>query len=233
MEYIYDLHVHCSEKSRCARTNARDMVRAYVELGDYAGFVLTNHFPDHPNEGVSWEEHIRSYWDVYLEAKDEGDKHGFQVFFGLEHSYARAQEILFYGIDWEFLEANPDLRSIPIEEAVKRVRDYGGFTSHAHPFRKRSYVPDNVIHIDMTLLDGIEIYNAGDREVDDEVAVKRCAELGLIPTAGSDRHGAHEFQTCPRGGVKFNRRLQDSADLVRALKNREGEIWHVGERVYF
>lgn len=233
MGYIYDLHVHSSECSGCSKTPVREMVRAYVEQGIYSGFVLTNHFPGRPAEGVVWEDHVRKYWDAYLEAKDEADKLGFQVFFGLEHSYACAQEILLYGIDWEFIESNPDLKELPPEEVTKRVQAYGGFVSHAHPYRKRSYVPDNVIHMDMTLLDGIEIYNAGDREVDDEVAVKRCAELGLIPTAGSDRHNIHEFEKCPFGGVEFDRKIEDNADLVRALKNREGRIWHKGERVFF
>jgi len=233
MEYIYDLHVHSSECSGCAASTAREMVRAYKEQGIYSGIVLTNHFPGRPKEGVTWEEHVRSYWNAYLEAKDEGDKLGIQVFFGLEISYGYAQEILVYGIDWDFLEQNMNLKDLSPEEITKKVQAYGGFVSHAHPFRKRSYVPDVVVHMDFTVLDGMETYNAGDREVDDAVAVEKCAELGLIPTAGSDRHGTHEFVKNPFGGIKFKHKMKNYADLISALKNREGEVWHMRDYIYF
>ncbi|MBR4950561.1 MAG: PHP domain-containing protein [Clostridia bacterium] len=232
MEYIYDLHVHSSECSGCACTGARDMVRAYIDQGIYTGIVFTNHFGA-PPVGKSWEDHVTHYWNNYLEAKEEGEKADFQVFFGFELGYGYAQEIIVYGIDKAFLLANPDLCAIPPEEVAKRVQAYGGFVSHAHPYRKRAYVPEVVVHMDFTVLDGMEIYNAGNREVDDAAAVKKCTELGLIPTAGSDRHGAHEFIKKPFGGIKLNRRVTDYKDLISALKNREHSIWHKGDYIFF
>ncbi len=232
MEYIYDLHVHSSECSGCAVTTAREMVRTYIEQGIYSGIVFTNHFGA-PPKGVSWEDHVMHYWNNYLEGKDEGEKADFQVFFGFELGYGYAQEIIVYGVDKDFLLANPDLCNIPPEEVTRRVQAYGGFVSHAHPYRKRSYVPDVVVHMDFTVLDGMEVYNAGNREVDDIAAEKKCAELGLIPTAGSDRHGAHEFIKNPFGGVKLNRRVADYADLLSTLRNRKFEIWHMRDYIYF
>ena len=232
MEYIYDLHVHSSECSGCSSTTARDMVRAYIDQGIYTGLVFTNHFAA-PAEGVSWEAHVNRYWNNYLDGKEEGEKDGFQVFFGFELGYGYAQEIIVYGVDKDFLLANPDLCKIPPEEVAKRVQAYGGFVSHAHPFRKRAYVPEVVVHMDFTVLDGMEIYNAGNREVDDAAAVKKCIDLGLIPTAGSDRHHLKEFEKNPFGGIKLNRKVTDYKDLISALKNREHSIWHKGEYVYF
>lgn len=232
MSYIYDLHVHSSECSRCASATAREMVRAYKEQGIFSGFVLTNHF-GWMSKDIPWEERVFAYWNAYLEAKDEGEKIGFQVFFGVEQGYGYAQEILLYGIDLDFLLANPDLCDIPPEEVTKRVQQYGGFVSHAHPFRKRSYVPDVVVHMDMTVLDGIETYNGGDREIDDDAAVEHCAKLGLIPTAGSDRHHIKEFEKNPFGGVVFEQEIKTNEELVSALKSKKGEIWHMGERAHF
>ena len=43
MEYLYDLHVHSSECSKCAHSTLVEMVKAYKEAG-FAGFAITNHF---------------------------------------------------------------------------------------------------------------------------------------------------------------------------------------------
>ncbi len=232
MSFIYDLHVHSSECSGCSKTPVREMVRLYKEQGIYDGFVLTNHF-GYKTKEQGWEEYIMPFWNAYLEGRDEGEKCGFKVFFGLEQGYGYAQEILLYGIDLDFLLANPDLCDIPPEEVTKRVQSYGGFVSHAHPYRKRSYVPEVVIHMDMTVLDGIETYNAGNREVDDAEAVSKCAELGKIPTAGSDRHNLHEFEKNPFGGIEFDFEINSNSELVAALKSGKGRIFQMKERVYF
>ena len=232
MSYLYDLHVHSGECSGCSSATAREMVRAYKEQGKFSGFVLTNHFRKNPDH-VTWEEHIRYYWEPYLEAKEEGEKLGFTVLFGLEQGYGYAQEIILYGIDADFLRANEDIFDITPEEVTKRVVDYGGFVSHAHPYRKRSYVPDVVVHMDMTVLQGIETYNAGNSEIADEKAEEKCKELGLIPTAGSDRHHISEFEVNPFGGVEFDFEIKTNEELVAALKGGSGRVVHWGERVRF
>lgn len=232
MSYIYDLHVHSSECSGCSSATAREMVRAYKEQGKFSGFVLTNHFR-RSSEHADWEEHIQYYWKPYLEAKDEGEKLGFTVLFGLEQGYGYAQEVILYGIDIDFLRANEDIFDITPEELTKRVSDYGGFVSHAHPYRKRSYVPDVVVHMDMTVLQGIETYNAGNSELADQKAEEKCKELGLIPTAGSDRHHLKEFETNPFGGLEFDFEIKTNEELVAALKGGKGKIVHWGERVHF
>lgn len=232
MGYLYDLHVHSKECSGCAVTGIREMVQTYKKMGIYDGIVLTNHFGWQPKD-LSWEEYVMPYWNAYLEGKDEGEKCGLKVFFGLEQGYGYAQEILLYGIDIDFLLANPDLCSITPEEVTKRVQSYGGFVAHAHPYRKRSYVPDVVVHMDMTVLDGIETYNAGNREVDDAKAVEKCAELGKIAVAGSDRHGVHEFEKNPFGGVEFDFEIKSNQELVSALKSGKGKIFQMRERVHF
>lgn len=41
--YLYETHCHSSDCSRCGRSTARELVRAYHAAG-YAGMVLTDHF---------------------------------------------------------------------------------------------------------------------------------------------------------------------------------------------
>ncbi len=232
MSFIYDLHVHSSECSGCSSATAREMVRAYKEQGIFSGFVLTNHFRK-GDENESWEELISGYWNAYLEAKDEGEKLGFTVLFGLEKGYGYAQEILLYGIDIDFLRANEDLFDITPEEVTKRVVDYGGFVSHAHPFRKRAYVPDFIVYMDMTVLQGIETYNGGNSQAADDAAEVKCKELGLLPTAGSDRHHIREFEKNPFGGMEFDFEIKTNRELVSALKSGKGRVWFMGERAHF
>ena len=232
MGYLYDLHVHSKECSGCSGTGIREMVQNYKNLGIYDGIVLTNHF-GWKSDDISWEEYVMPYWNAYLEGKDEGEKCGLKVFFGLEYSYGGAQDVLLYGIDLDFVLANPDLCDITPEEVTKRVQAYGGFAAHAHPFRRRSYVPDVIVHMDMTILDGIEVYNAGNREVDDAVAVEKCAELGKIAISGSDRHHAHEFEKNPFGGMEFDFEINSNQDLVAALKGGKGKVFQMRERVHF
>ncbi|MBQ9848103.1 MAG: hypothetical protein IJO64_03475 [Clostridia bacterium] len=232
MGYIYDLHVHSKELSGCSSSAVRDMVRAYKE-SVYSGFVLTNHFSGRTNPllgEVSWEEKVTAYWNAYLDGKQLADELGVDMFFGLEYGYGMAQEILLYGIDVDFLLAHPDLCDNTPEQLTALVQNSGGFVSHAHPFRNRFYVPKDYKHMDLTCLDAIEIFNAGNMELDDAKAVIRCNELGLKITAGSDMHHCELLATTLNGGIEFPERVTTNAELVAALKSGEGKLYRHGTR---
>lgn len=232
MGYIYDLHVHSKELSGCSSSAVRDMVRAYKD-SVYSGFVLTNHFFPWINPilgNVTREEEVTAYWNTYLDGKELADELGIDMFFGLEYSYGMAQEILLYGIDIDFLLSHIDLRDNPPEKIAAIVREAGGFVSHAHPYRDRAYVPKDYKHMDMTCLDAIEVFNAGNREINDAKAVIRCEELGLKITAGSDMHHHELLKNSFNGGIEFPERIKTNAELVAALKSGEGKIYRNGSR---
>ncbi len=234
MGYFYDLHVHSKECSGCAATGVADMIPACKAAG-YSGFVLTNHFLTGNNcipKELSWEEKVKRYWDAYLLGKEVGEKLDFDVLFGIEHHYGNAQEILIYGIDLDFLLANPDFCSLSGEEICDRVHAYGGFVSHAHPFRERGYIPKGDYHLDYSCLDAIEIYNSANREEEDVRARSLCEKLGLAYTAGNDLHYAPHLATFPNAGLVFDRRIRTSEELISALRNREGRVKHRGERFF-
>ncbi len=227
MEYLYDFHVHSSECSGCASSTLVEMVHAYKKAG-YAGIVITNHFLRGYNcvpSGLSWEEKMHRYWDCYVDAKKAADELDFDLHFGIEEGYGQAQEVLFYGIDLDFLLGNPDMCDIPIEELCERVRAYGGFSSHAHPFRERDYIPKTYKRMDITALDGIEIINASnDRDADDK-AYELMKSSGLKFTAGSDNHNTWVIEKGVLGGLKFDRRLKTAEELVSALRSGEGKVY--------
>lgn len=234
MSYFYDLHVHSKECSGCAASGVRELVRACKEKG-YSGFVLTNHFLTGNNcvpKNLPWTERVRAYWDAYLAGRDEGEKIDFDVFFGIEHHYGNAQEILIYGIDFDFLAANEDFCDITAEEICDRVHAHGGFVSHAHPFRERGYIPKGDFRMDFSYLDAIEIYNSANREEEDIRAQKLCGELNLAYTAGNDLHYVPHLENFPNAGLEFDSRIRTESELLDALRNRKGKLRYSGERFF-
>lgn len=228
MDYIYDLHVHSNECSKCASSSLIDMVKAYKKAG-FSGFVVTNHFLRGyncvPGE-LDWADKMYCYWNPYIKAKKVADELDFDLLFGIEEGYGMAQEVLFYGIDLDFLLANYDMCQIPIEQLCERVRAYGGFSSHAHPFRERDYIPKNYKRMDISALDGLEIYNASNETNESNLkAEKLMNQAGLKFTAGSDNHNVRSLENGNVGGLIFNRRIRTARELCDALRSGEGRVY--------
>lgn len=234
VSYIYDLHVHSSECSLCAASDVIEQIDVCKDFG-LSGFALTNHFltgSTRVPKDIPWEDRVGRYWDTYLKGKEYGDSVDFDVLFGIEHHYRDAQEMLIYGIDLDFLLANPDFCDISPEEVCNRVHQAGGFVSHAHPFRERGYIPKNPRVVDMAYLDALEVYNGANREVEDVRAEKLRESLGLLATAGSDLHFTDHVGVIPTGGMEFPHRIKTSSQLVSALKSGVGRVWHKGDRYF-
>lgn len=228
--FLYETHLHSSECSACGRSSAREMVRRYKEAG-YAGFVLTNHFITGstcvPTE-LTWEEKMKIYYDTYLEAKDEGNKLDFDVFFGIEHHYGQGKEVLVYGIDLKFLSSHPELETVNIDLFAKIVRDAGGILIHAHPHRKRVHITEGVLPR-YDLCEGIEVYNGGDERIINNMAYNDCVNLGKFMTSGGDVHVISEERIGRTGNI-FSHRIRKGEDLIAALRNKEGFWLFDGER---
>lgn len=234
MGYLYDFHVHTEKCSVCASSTIDEVIRAEKAAG-YAGMVLTNHFLTScciiPEEWP-WEDKMRFYWKPFVEGQKIASELDFDLFFGVEFNYGNAQEILLYGIDLDFLIANPDMCEIPVEELADRARAYGGYVSHSHPFRERAYIPKGNFFMDMSHIDAIEVYNSANSEIADIKAFELADRLGLGYTAGNDLHNVVHLQTFPHSGLVFEHRIRTSDELIKALKNREGKPFYEGERHY-
>lgn len=219
MEFKYELHCHSSNCSACARTDSRDMVHKYKEAG-YAGFVLTDHFifgNSAVDKTLPWEERMQCYYDAYLAAKEEGDKIDFDVIFGIEHAYGHGKEFLCYGIDLDFLLNNPDIPNITVDEFVSRVHNYGGLIIQAHPYRERGYIDSSVLPR-TDLIDGIEVYNAGNKPHENVAALQLLNDIGSIAVSGSDFHGWPD-EPANRAGIASGVRIKNSTDLINVLKS--------------
>jgi predicted metal-dependent phosphoesterase TrpH len=197
------------------------MARACKAAG-YGAIVVTDHFFN-ANIGcpsrLPWEEKVDYLFRGYRAAKEEGDRIGLSVFKGWETNTG-GREFLTYGLDEDFLLANPDIAKVGVTEYLERVTAAGGWVIHAHPFRKASYIPD--YEPDPTLVEAFEVFNAGNKDPSfDEKALAMAERFGLIQTAGAD---AHSVEAVREGAMGFPSPLSSLAELVAALRRGEGSV---------
>ena len=220
MSYLYETHVHSSQGSKCGRSLSQDMVRAYHAAG-YAGMVLTDHFI-FGNTAIdrtqSWEHQMREYYQAYLDAKPTAEELDFDLIFGIEHAYGDGKEVLIYGVELDFLLANPDISTITIDELVERVHKAGGIVIQAHPYRDRDYI-NMAVEPRADIVDGLEIYNAGDLPGEDGQALELGKTGDYIYTSGGDIHRCDD-EKIGFSGVLLPYRVHTGKEFADALKKK-------------
>lgn len=222
--YRYDLHVHTSEVSACARSTADAIADFYREQG-YQGIVITNHFFNGnttvPRDGsLPWEEMVRRYCTGYEIAKKRGDEIGLDVFFGWEYStYGGAGDFVTLGLDEAWLLAHPDVHRMEPTAYFDLVHADGGFIIHAHPFLQASYTKGFFLFPNYE--DAVEVLNAGKTDFTNARAKEYAENFGLIGVSGSDCHSVGAGRLC---GVETDRRVRDLADLIEIIRRKEHRI---------
>ena len=220
MLYKYETHCHTSETSRCARTSGAEMARAYKEMG-YTGLIISDHFLNGNttvDKTLPWEQQVAEFERGYLAAKEEGAKIGLDVFFAWECSMSG--DFLIYGLDKEWLLANPDQLSWKPSEYMTRAREAGGMVIHAHPFREASYIDH--IHLFPRHIDGVEIINASMPPEVNRRAEWYAREYGLQMSAGSDNHSGKREKLA---GIYLPERITSMQDFCRLVKEGKAEIF--------
>ncbi|MGN0172174.1 MAG: PHP domain-containing protein [Acutalibacteraceae bacterium] len=221
--FQYEMHMHCCECSACAQSKAVDMVRSFHAAG-YAGMVMTDHSCT-GNSAIprrwSWGQRVRKYYEIYLQAKEEGDRLDFDVLFGWEHDYGYGKEVLTYGIDLDFLLQNPDIPELSLAQYAERVHAFGGYIAQAHPYRDRDYI-DMSVQPQPELLDGVEVYNAANGPCENAKAMLLAVTHDLGWISGSDSH--HVDMNVGRAGLLFEHRIQTNEQLVAALRAKKGKL---------
>ncbi len=229
MLYRYETHVHCSQCSKCAVSTSMEMVEAYYRAG-YAGLVLTDHFiygNTCVDRNLPWEQRVMCYYQAYLDAKQAAEGLDFDVIFGIEHAYGDGKEVLIYGVELDFLLANPDIPEITLDELVERVHKAGGVVIQAHPYRDRYYVNMEVGPRD-DIVDGIEVYNTGNKPPENVQALELAQRLGNIITCGGDIHFAGD-NLVGAAGVVLTRRVSTSKEFADALREQTHSFIVKGE----
>ena len=227
MAYIYETHLHTSEASKCGKVSGGDYIDYMIKQG-YSGIIVTDHFFNGNSavpKNLPWNEKVEMYVSGYKAAKKMADEHNakitdeserFDVFFGIEY-YFEGDEYLIYGVDEDWLYANPDVMDKTRVELHELVSKAGGIMVQAHPYRERWYIDD--IILTPAASDGIEIYNAANKPNMNALGYEYACKLDVPMSAGSD---IHFFYDGAKGGMMFDRRLTSIEDYVNAFMNREG-----------
>lgn len=220
MGYLYDLHCHTSEGSRCSVLSAAEMVDFYIRQG-YHGFCITDHFTGNtavPDEST-WEERIDRFYAGYDAACIAAEGKGIKVFFGLEYSLLKhdtssvreilGNDFLLFGLSKEWLKANEDAFNKSTNELFDAVHAAGGTVIHAHAFFHEA---DWVSHLQLFphKEDAVEVYNAGCTDKVNALACWYAEAYGKRMTGGSDLHSADGIYL---GGVE----TQKPCDTVEEL----------------
>jgi hypothetical protein len=218
MSYLYETHLHTAFSSACANSKGSEYIRLYKELG-YSGIVVTDHFY-HGNtavpRGLPWNEWVKQFCKGYEEAKNEGERQNFDVFFGWEETFDGCDDYLVYGLDKEWLLEHPEAINWTRSQQYKAVKAAGGCVIQGHPFRQHSYI--SRIVLSTGCVDAVEAANATNAEQSyDALAMRYVQKLGLPFTAGSDTHDVR--QVCNDGvfGIYVKKKLTTINDLVNVI----------------
>lgn len=219
--FLVQLHLHTSETSACGLSSGAEMARACKDAG-YGAIAVTDHFFN-ANIGcpkrTPYERKVEFLFRGYRAAKAEGDRIGLAVFKGWETN-TEGREFLTYGLDEEFLLANPDIAELRVADYLSRVAGAGGWVVQAHPFRKAGYIPD--FDPDPTLIEAVEVYNAGNADPSFDLKAEAMARrYGLIRVAGSD---AHSLGRVRYGAMSLPEPVAGIGELVAILRRGNCDI---------
>lgn len=225
MPFLYETHMHTCQASACGKATGKEQARVYKEAG-FTGIIITDHFfggNTAINREQPWEQRIDLFWRGYEDAKEEGDRIGLDVFFGLEQNINH-DEYLIYGLTKEYMKAHPEMEHWNRRQQLEEVHKAGGCVIQAHPFRMRGYM--DKIRLGLHFCDGIEVANAGNEPMDDARAWRYGREFDLIMTAGSDNHCGANW---PLYGVALEKRLTSIEDYVKIIRNRDSVQLYIPE----
>lgn len=217
-----ETHLHTKEVSKCSRLSASEMVKLYSDKGYKTVFVSDHMNCDflEKNSNLSVFDAVRNFLIGYYNAKEAGDKYGVNVLLSAEYSISFDgidNHYLLYGIDEEFIYANPNGENMTIEKLRKITKDIGALLIQAHPFRGSCFPTPLYV-------DGMEIYNSNPRHFvksDEERVGKVIQQFDLFTIGGSD---AHLIEDVALSGIGSNYEIKTAKDFVNLIKNGEGIV---------
>ena len=221
MAYLYETHLHTTGVSKCAVSGGADYIAGYIDMG-YSGLIVTDHFFNANcalSKRLPWNEWVNRFCRGFEEAKNEGERRGFDVFFGWEETFDGFDDYLVYGLDKNWLLEHPEARNWTRGEQYKAVKEAGGCVVQAHPFRQRSYI-DRIV-LSTGCVDAVEVANGGNEKNADSLAFRYAKKLGKPMTVGTDIHNASLIYEGELFGVYLNKKLNSIKDYVKIILDNE------------
>ncbi len=213
-KYKVELHTHTGPVSCCSAIEPEHLAQIYKSLGCDA-VVLTNHLSPVLLEHNKDDDTIIEYYlNDYRRAKAEGDKIGIEVILGLEFRLTENyNDYLIYGVTED--DGRPIYKYMTgtLKEFREGYKNPDMLFLQAHPFR------DGMTRMDLSLLDGIEVFNMHPNHNSRvPLAAKYACENGLIPVGGSD---FHNYGLEGMVFARFKELPHNSIELADLLRSRD------------
>jgi len=229
VSYLYETHLHTVFASDCASSKGSEYIRHYQDRG-YSGIIVTDHFYNGNTaipRGLPWKEWVKQFCRGYEEALNEGERQGFDVFFGWEETFDSCDDYLVYGLDKAWLLEHPEARNWTRGEQYHAVKEAGGCVVQAHPFRQHHYIRQVILSAGC--VDAVEAANATQDQAYDALAMRYAQKNCLPATAGTDMHGIKQFNEGLIFGVLVETKLKTIADYVKVICNDGIKGIHVND----
>ncbi|PWM41045.1 MAG: histidinol phosphatase [Clostridiales bacterium] len=212
--FLYELHAHTAEASKCASMPGKELAKLYHEKG-YAGIAVTDHFYQGNtavDRDLPWEEWVDRFCRGYENVRDEGKKYGLQVFFGWEYC-DQGTEFLTYGLEKSWLLKHPELAEIKLADYCRLIHEAGGILVHAHPFRQRNHI--KMIRLLPNLTDAVETVNKTNEPRANFLADQYADNFGLKKVGGTDFH--RPDHAAAMGGIALPAEVFDIRAVFQAV----------------
>lgn len=165
MSFKIDIHMHCSELSKCARCTAEEQCEAALQYGLNA-ICFTDHHRYMPHDKLA--ELRAKFPDLW-------------IIRGIEVTTSAKEDIIVLGVDHVACTE----RGIEYERLHRIVRAHNRFMSLAHPFRHTHDIP---LELDMYPPDTIEVHSRNTSACHEERIEAVAERLGIPTIHVSDAH---------------------------------------------
>lgn len=215
--YKIELHLHTKYANLCGKNGEIEIVQDYIDAG-YSGIAVTEHY----SRKASWFREMKAGDDAlnvflqgYKHVKAEGERRGIMVYRGAEIQFDEGKnDYLIFNYPDNLLKDPEEIFSMGLKTFSSLARECGALLIQAHPCRKttRACVPAPPEYID-----GVEVFNPGSLNYNEEALKFAEENLSLIRTEGSDYHASSDTG---KAGIGVDVIPADDAELVQILKMR-------------
>ena len=214
-QYLFELHAHTSDISRCGQIPAEKLVELYESAG-YSGMVITDHINRMTFQNLelaTWKDKVDYFLRGYHTAKSVASS-DFTVLLGAEFCFTENyNDYLVYGLteDLMYNALDNEILQWGIGRFSAFCRDNDLLIIQAHPFRNYMFITPP------KLIDGVEVMNCHPRHDSRNFLAQSWAEhFGLLKISGSD---AHQPQDVGRGGILTQQPISSLSELINEIRN--------------
>lgn len=169
-----------------------------------------------------------SYHDIVKHARNKQSIGRFDIAIALYHKGYAKSPVAAYG---KFLELGKayylEREKLDVISLIQDIRKVNGVPVIAHPKSLKLNFSDmfNLLHtLKENGLEGLEVYNPCNSEVQRNDFLTLCKYFDLLPTCGSDFHAIADRGVKLGTGINNNLCITDYS-IIQELKHRQHQIW--------